>query len=140
VAKNELRMDGLDELRRQLRTLPAELREEAQDIVRDAADTSAAAIKEKYPRRTGNLKNGVKVKRLGGSGAIAGAQVINTAPHAALFESGTQARHNQLGANRGAMPPGRVFIPIVVRNRRRMYQRLMAMLQRQGFQVSGDAG
>jgi hypothetical protein len=69
----------------------------------------------------------------------AGAIVKNTAKHAWIFENGTQARHNDLGANRGSMPPGHVFIPAVIKRRRIMYQQLRALLERHGLKVSGDA-
>jgi len=38
------------------------------------------------------------------------------------------------------MPPGRVFIPTMIKIRRRMYDDLKAMLARAGLKVTGDAG
>ena len=70
----------------------------------------------------------------------AGAIVKNRAKHAYIFENGTQARHTGLGYNRGAMPPGHVFIPEIVRRRRGMYEKLAEMLRQHGLQVPGDAG
>jgi hypothetical protein len=65
--------------------------------------------------------------------------VKSTAKHAALFEIGTQARHTNIGANRGSMPPGKIFVPVVVRKRRAMYERLKELLVRHGAKVNGNA-
>lgn len=130
---------GLAELRAALRELPAHLAGDGSLIIEDVSASAANAIRDGYPERTGNLKAGVRteVKNAGRFGA--GIVVKNTAKHAHLFETGTQARHTQLGANRGAMPAGKVFIPIIVRKRREMYERLKAMMVAHGLKVSGDA-
>ncbi len=125
MSNNRFVFDGLEEFRAQLRALPAELAAEAEI---DAA----------YPERAGALRKGLTVKHET-SAFGATAIVRNTAPHAEEFENGTQARHTALGANRGAMPPGHVFVPIITRHRRAMYQALGAMLTRVGFVVSGSA-
>jgi len=66
------------------------------------------------------------------------AKVQNTAKHAWLFENGTQARHTDLGANRGSMPPGHVFIPIIIRRRRVMFEVLRRVLTEHGLLASGE--
>src|SRR5688500_3598157 len=101
---------GLDELRNALRRLPADLADDADEIVYGAATDAKNAVAAGYPSRTGNLKKGLKVTREK-STFSAGAVLKNTAPHANIFEAGTQARHTDLGAFRGSMPPGRVFVP-----------------------------
>jgi hypothetical protein len=131
--------NGLAELREALRNLPADMTAEASHVVEGAANAAAADIKAGYPVRTGNLRDHVFVSHQDKGRFSAGAVVKNTAKHAALFEHGTQARHNSLGANRGSMPPGRVFIPAVIKRRRIMYQQLRALLERHGLKVSGDA-
>jgi Bacteriophage HK97-gp10, putative tail-component len=140
VSQNRLVINGLDELRQALRELPHELAAEASHIVTGAANGAAADIKAAYPVRTGNLRDHLSVESFPASGAGAKAVVKNTARHAVLFENGTQARHTKIGANRGAMPPGHVFVPRVIKARRRMYQELADLLRRQGLQVSGDVG
>lgn len=134
-----LEWQGLEELRTALRTLPADLTGEASHIVEGSANAAAADIKAAYPVRTGTLRNHVTVTHFEKGRFSAGAIVKNTAKHAHLFEIGTQARHTRLGANRGAMPPGRVFVPAVMRRRRQMYQQLKALLERKGLWVSGNA-
>lgn len=136
---NTLRFDGLAELREQLRNLPAELTAEASRIVDGAANGAAAEIKAAYPVYTGNLRDHLVVTHTEGGKWSAGAIVKNTAKHAWLVEHGSQARHTDIGANRGSMPARPIFVPAVMRARRRMYESLKQLLVRNGFQVSGDA-
>jgi len=135
---SRLVFDGLAELREQLRNLPSDLTAEATHEVEGAANGAAAEIKRAYPVRTGNLRDGVIVTHVNQGKYAAGALVKNTSKHAFIFENGTQTRHNDLGANRGAMPPGNVFIPAAIRARRLMYEKLKAIVARAGFTVSGD--
>jgi hypothetical protein len=37
------------------------------------------------------------------------------------------------------MPPGKIFVPVVVRKRRAMYERLKELLVRHGAKVNGNA-
>jgi hypothetical protein len=130
--------NGLAELREALRNLPEELTGEAGHIIEGAANAAAADVKAAYPVRTGNLRDHVFVSHQDKGRFSAGAVVKNTAKHAWLFENGTQARHNDLGANRGSMPPGHVFIPAMIKRRRIMYQQLRALLERHGLKVTGE--
>jgi hypothetical protein len=138
MSNNRLVFEGLDELRAALRNLPTHLAAEASRPVMAAANAAAATIKAGYPVRTGKLRDGLTVETIDAP-FQAGAIVKNRARHAAIFEYGTQARHTAIGANRGAMPPGHVFVPAIVRNRRRMYEELKGLLERNGLQVTGDA-
>lgn len=131
--------EGLEELKKALQALPDELTDEAREIVRTAATDAAEDIKAAYPVRTGNLRSHVFVTQFDRGRLSTGFVVKNTAKHANIFESGSQARHTAIGANRGAMPPGHVFVPRVIRYRRRMWAGLKAMLVAYGLVVSGDA-
>lgn len=138
-----VRFTGLEEFKAALSRLPQELSGEGQAIVYGAADEAAAEIIAKYPARTGNLRKGVKVTRSASAFATT-AVVKNTAPHAFIFENGTEARHyfTDPGGVRkevGKMPPGHVFVPIVIRKRREMYEQLKALLVKAGLSVSGEA-
>jgi hypothetical protein len=126
----------LPELRAALLALPKELVDEASDIVEDSAQRAAADIIASYPSRTGNLRKGIRVSRRRLSNFAVLAFVVQRAPHAWIFEHGTQARHNAIGANRGSMPPGWVFVPRVMRYRAEMYRRLAAMVERHGLEVT----
>jgi hypothetical protein len=139
VSNNRLEFTGLKELREALRRLPQELKAEAQKIVMTAATNAGGEIKAAYDThtKTGNLSRGVQVRSSEASAFSAGAIVVSRAKHAWIFENGTQARHTDIGANRGAMPPGRVFIPVVMRRRRRMYYELIEIVEKQGLQVTG---
>lgn len=140
MSNNRLVFDGLADLKAALRNLPAELTGEASNLVTATANAAAVEIRSGYAKhtRSGRLQGGVIVTRVNQGKYAAGAIVKNTAPHAVIFENGTQARHTALGANRGSMPPGRVFVPVVMRKRREMYQALKALLERKGLLVSGQ--
>ncbi len=130
--------DGLAELREELRRLPAELTGEAGHIIEAATNAATHEIKAGYPVRTGELRDHVEGSVVTSGFAVVGT-VRNTSPLAYIFENGTQARHTALGADRGVMPPGHVFIPAIARERRRMYEDLKDLLVRHGLEVSGDA-
>lgn len=138
MSQNRLEL-RTDEFRKALRNLPKELADEAQGVVMDAANGAKAEIVAAYPEVTGRLKHGVKVTTEF-SAFGASAVVKSSAKHSHLYEYGSQVRHTNIGANRGAMPPRPVFVPVVVRRRKQMYEGLIRLLQRAGFQVSGHAG
>lgn len=144
---------GLDELRARLLELPAEMTELAEAIIAEAADGAAAEIREAYPvgpgnddYEGGNLRKGVRVRREKAQSASPYSvrlAVRSTAPHATLFEVGTVVRYNisrnkQLlnkPAHRGFMPGSNIFVPIVVRRRREMYEDLTAVIEQVGLDV-----
>lgn len=143
MSNNRIVFDGLTELREALRTLPADLTGEASHIVEAAANGAATDIKRDYQAKlkhegSGHLVAGVTVTHFESGRFSAGAIVKNTAKHAWMFENGTQARHTAIGANRGAMPPGHVFIPVAVRARKAMYTQLADLMTRHGLLVSGS--
>ena len=134
----KLVLAGFEEMKAQFRALTPELAEQAGPIVLAHAQAAAAAIVEAYPPgELGDLKNGVKVDQVQVSGVGAVARVRSTSKLAYIFENGTQARHTETGANRGAMPPGHVFVPIVVRERRAMNEDLIGLVQSEGLTVTG---
>jgi hypothetical protein len=134
-----LKWAGVLELREEFRRLPGRLRYEARVIVESTAQLAAADIRAAYPRRTGRLADSVVVqlRQRGPFGVVA--HVRNTAPHAHIFEHGTTARLTRAGWPRGIMPAGNVFLPRIHRARGRMYAQLVALLEREGFTVSGEA-
>jgi len=134
---SEIRLSwiGLDELKDFLRHLPAELTELGVAIVSEAADGAAAEIKAAYPEgETGNLKKGVRVSRRQSPFGVY-RQVRSTAPHAWIFEHGTHTRKNARGQNRGFVPGANIFVPVVQRRRRDMYEDLTAVLEQSGLDV-----
>ncbi len=141
MSSNRLVFDGLQELRAALRKLPADLAGEGGHIVEAAGNAAVVEARRGYlqHRRTGKMAGRVGVThRRNRDGATA--IVTNTDPQALTFEVGSQARHTDIGANRGSMPPGNVFYPAMRRHRRWMWEQLKALLVRHGLLVTGDAG
>jgi hypothetical protein len=137
MAMNRLTWVGLDELKNDLRLLPVALGGEGGKIAEGHANGAAATIKAGYPARTGNLRDKVVVVHT--RGAFGAKSIVkNTSKHARVFESGSQARHTELGANRGAMPPNPIFTQTVMRARRAMYADLIALMERHGLTVTGS--
>ncbi len=146
MSNNRLTFEGLDELRAGLRQLPDDLAQEAGVVIADEAEGAKNEIIDTYRRNfkgddlSGNLERGVRVRRLDGGRFGAAALVQSTAPHAHLYEYGTETRHTRAGVHRGKMPPAgpNGMVPIVRRRRRRMYERLKGILVKQGLEVRGE--
>jgi len=133
----QLTITGIDDLKRALADLPPQLKGESTVIVLDNAH-AAADIRSQYPKGlTGNLQKGVKVRVQEVGPLSVAAQVRSGAPHAHLWEFGTEARHTKLGWNRGVMkrPPAPVFIPTMIKYRRLMYEKLAAIIEAKGLTV-----
>ena len=133
-----VKWDGLDQLIEELRRLPADITDDAGGIVSDSAEGARDEAYNAYPHRTGKLRDSLTVQTTDAGRYGVAARVVNRARHAYLFEVGTQARHNAIGANRGSMPAGNVFIPAMQRHRREMYRSLAAVIATYNFRVDGD--
>lgn len=162
-----LRLTGVTAFRQELRAWPAALVAEAGILVHDAAERAAQAIRAAYPVRTdgphphrpvtrtkvarprftvrrskkpqtppGALRDALRVDHVDRP-LHPRSQVRNTNPLSNIFENGTQARQTSLGADRGSMPPGHVFIPMAIRARRAMDAAVVALLKREDLKVSG---
>lgn len=130
---------NLDQFIQEVRELPQAVVADAGDIVDQTGEFAKSSIDQAYP--VGHVLRGktdLTPIRAGGT-LVAGVRIRNRSPLAWIYENGTQARHTALGQYRGAMPPGHVFIPAVIRWRRWMSQQLTALLQRYGLVVSGEA-
>ena len=137
---------GMPELKAALKALPEKLSAEAGEEIREVAMDAADSIRAAYSRHrvTGNLANGVRVKRKGTATGIPGWQVASTAPHASIFEKGTEARHyitqkNGVKKLVGRMPAAKSFGPIIARYRRFMWDHLITLVTKHGLLVRGDA-
>jgi hypothetical protein len=142
VAGNQLRINGLDELRRALLALPSEMVREAGVIVHAQAEAAASEMAGAYAAhtKTGALIDGLRVE-VAGDSVSATARVKNRAHHAWIFERGTPAeRRHASGKSTGRMPEGKVFIPIAMQRRRIMLAALIDLVERSGLHVSGAAG
>ncbi len=145
MSRSRIVFTGIEEFRAALRQLPEELASEGSHIVQENANAAEAEIKAGYSQHvfSGNLMDHLyQVTR--GSGAFGTAIVIrNTAKHAWLFENGSDARHyvtvKGTRHETGKMPPFHVFIPAMIRCRRRMYEELAGLMRDHGLRVSGEA-
>ena len=129
---------GLEELKAALRALPAELTGEASHLIEAAGNRAVLDLKRAYPVVTGNLRDGVEVT-FTTSGVSTRALVRSRAPHAHLYEYGTEARHTGLGLNRGRMAPTHVFGRTMSNVRRELFDQFRALLERHGLRVTGRA-
>lgn len=136
MAGNRFTWTGLDELKAQLRNLPAELAGEGAVLVQRRADGAKNTIEFGYPDRSGDLRKKLDVEH---TASRFGARSIvrNRSRHAEPFENGSEARHTAIGANRGRMPPNHLFVQTIIRARRAMYDDLAALLERHGLRVTG---
>lgn len=136
---------GLEELKAEIRALPANLRDEANGIVRDMAETAADSVRAGYSSHvvTRNLLKGVRTKKKSTGAYGVSYQVASTAPHATIFERGTQARHyitkNGKKHLTGRMPAFNIFGPVMARHRRFLFDELWTLLTKHGLLVRGDA-
>ena len=121
-----------------LRNLPIRLRDQARLIVHQTATDAEAAIRSQYPVVTGKLRDGLLQKTIDRPMGVR-VRLVNVAPHAMLYEYGTEMRQTKLGYNRGRMPAGKIFIPEMIERRRQMIQDgLIPMMEAEGLKVVGD--
>jgi hypothetical protein len=138
AVKATLEWKGLDELKRYIAQLPEEFVIEAAAVETTMAGQCAAEIRAAYPMHTGTLKSrvGFTLRR---DGHRVDATIQSLAPHAWIYEKGTDPRQTKQGWDRGRMPKGNVFYPIVAKHSRRVYTALVAIVARAGFDVSKAA-
>jgi hypothetical protein len=146
VAGNQLRINGIEELRKALLELPKQLVAESAAIVQAQGAEAMRQIEAAYPKRSGNLADGLRLE-IRRDAASAGASVKNIArfrrgPWAAgawIFEKGSGPRQWASGKKTGKMPAGHVFIPIAMQRRRIMTAALVDLVERAGLHVTGTA-
>jgi hypothetical protein len=135
---NRIQWQGLTEFKTALRNLPDDLTDDAGNIVMGTSESVQREVQANYPTGpTGNLKARVSSER-GQSKFGASAMVRSRAPHAHIFEKGTGQRQTASGANRGRMPEApasQQMVPVVIKHRRQMFERLKDLVRKAGFQV-----
>lgn len=145
------KIDGLDELRKALLDLPEHLQSDAETVVRDAAEDAASAVRSRYEqhrtsgatyvahkgvkRARRHLADSVSVSFRGAKTGAAVGRIVVDAPHAHLFEYGTQERQWLGGKATGAAPAHPTLIPIAVRRRKDMTDELIEVVERAGLKV-----
>jgi hypothetical protein len=130
---------GVKELIEQFATLAPDLTTASTPIVELAARVAKDTIYTGYPTRTGNLKKGLTLTEVNESTRVA-CTVINKAPHAWLYERGSETRHSATHDNLGRMPPNPLFSSTMMRTRRALYTALVPHLAEQfGLKIDGTA-
>lgn len=138
MAHNQLRLRGVLDLADALRQLPAAFTTEAGAIIVATATAAETEMDGRYAAHdvTGALRRGLSMTQDVDAGRFGvAARLQNRDQKAYWAEYGTQIRQTTLGANRGAMPPLAIFIPIAQRHRRLMVERLIDLVERAGFVV-----
>jgi hypothetical protein len=133
-----IKMSGLTELQKFISEADEDIRTEATTIVHEATEQTAREWRRRMPRgETGNLQAGLTTK-YPAANEIVGV-TLSSAPHSHLVEFGTKNRKTKSGADRGKMPKleGDNAGFIAQRNRSQMYNRLLQMIKRFGFEISG---
>jgi hypothetical protein len=130
---------GLESFTDELRVLTADLVDEANGIMRESAEAAKRDIAAAYPFREGGLRRGLIIREARGI-LLAGAELVQTAPHGWIFEHGTTVRENRQGHNRGLMPARPTFIPTAAAYRRTAISAVMWRLYAHGAsRVTGSA-
>lgn len=142
-----IRIEGNKELERMFDQLPRDLVSDAAGLFVAAGQSAASEMRYTYPRGPGNpakgyaggnLINGVGSES-GGVGMKTWVRVFNRAPHAHLYEYGTDARHTDEGWDRGIMPGRATFYPILDKWELRATEALGDLLRVAGLKVSTRA-
>jgi hypothetical protein len=153
MSSNRIEWTGLDELYAALRQLPAHLAAEAVDLVDNTVEVTAASLIQSYPplgpaqpatpgqaaHVPGALRRGVKWSTTPSQFGVSG-EVKSTAPHAHLWEFGTQNRTTSKGWNRGHLKDqyNRGLVGIAIRERAKLNKKLVELVRKAGFEVTGS--
>lgn len=137
----ELHVEGLDAMRAALQAAGPWVRNGAAQILDAHATQLAATVTGRYPSKTGNLRRGVRLEKVKGTGVLS-ARVLSNAKHAHLYERGTVKRWRYTFNGKpsrkyvGVMPAGNVLVPEAIRARASMeaaIERFLATTSIPGF-------
>ena len=92
MAMKGVTWSGLDSFEAELRTLTADMVDEANAILVESAEAAKRDIAAAYPTKSGALRRGLVLKPARGT-VLAGAELLQRAPHANIYEGGTVERH-----------------------------------------------
>jgi hypothetical protein len=127
----EVKWDGLDTFYDELQVLTAGLVDEANAIMLESCEAAKAEIASRYPFKSGGLRAGLTIVPARGT-VLAGASLVQRAPHGWIYEHGTKPRENKAGQNRGASGPHPTFEPIAHAYRRTAISAVMFRLYEHG--------
>jgi hypothetical protein len=133
-------IDGLDEFRTALGTLPEDLTAAAVQAVVNAGNDATAALVAAYPLGNDELRSKVRapvvvVNRFGVQSTV-----VSGSKFALPWEHGTQVRHTQRGFNRGAEPahPDKGLTTIAPKRRAQMNAELVDLIIEAGARLGLD--
>jgi hypothetical protein len=139
MPKFSVSWNGLDSFMNELRTLTADLVDEANAILTASAQAAQRDIAAAYPSKSGALRRGLTLKPSRGT-VLAGLELVQLAPHANIYEGGTVERQTHTLANRGRMPANPTFRPIAAAYRRTAISDIEFRLYQHGAsRVTNDA-
>lgn len=129
---------NLDAFKRELAAQPETLTQRSEPIVAQASVKAADEVRAGYS--SPHLRQGVSATPMPTEKpTVITWKVRNSAPHAHLYEYGTETvRITGTGAERGRMPAHPVFFPAVGPAGRSMVDELKRMVTAEGYRVSGD--
>lgn len=122
-----MELKGFDELVADLKTLPADLKQESTPILSRFAESARAQIVAAYPEITGTLRAGVQVVARQARGVAALFTLVSGAPYAHIYEFGSARQR-----------PRATFLPIQDRERRESVAAVAAVVESHGLKVAGD--
>jgi hypothetical protein len=118
------------------KTLSRDMQAKARSILRAGAERAKDRVVSAYPMGpTGNLKAGVMVRSVSEGDAVVAYECRSTAPHAHLYEFGTQRPEWIKSTGQRPRP---TFLPITGEERMRSTAEIIALVRGFGFQVTGD--
>lgn len=145
-------LNGMDQLLAAIRQAPQALQQDAEAAAREAADSTAGRIRAVYQahrspndtyvasggrrRARRHLADNVIVSRRVAPG-YAAYRVLVDAPHAHLFEQGTDQRNwkTRSGKSTGKMERKGILLDVAPRERDQMVQQLVVSVRELGFEV-----
>ena len=125
ATRMELR--GFDELRADLKALPADLQRESSPVLARYAERARAEIASAYPEITGALRASVRVVARQARGIASLFTLESAAPYAHIYEFGSARQ-----------PPRATFLPIQDRERRESVVAVADLVESHGLKVTGE--
>jgi hypothetical protein len=133
MAKVRVVWQGLEEHKAVLRNLPETMTATAARLALSTANSAVVEIRPEYPVKTGKLRDSVQITEINRGPYRTGRQVRVTSPLANIFEGEHKPRKTKAGWNRGTIStPSHIFIPRIIKWRRRFTELLSIALLRAG--------
>lgn len=134
------KLDGVKGVQLTLNQLTPELVNDVERMQRDVGEAAANTIRAGYPVKHGDLRNGLRTRRLLKGRVIAAYVVENTYWLSRVFDHGSKTiRYTKAGHSRGKMPSNRIFSQTMNSAQREAHRRTADILRRHGLTVVNAA-